>query len=83
LLTQTVEEKSNRVIEVLLSAVSPVELMAGKILGQMAVSTLVLAPSQGADLKVRNFASAVLLTRPPGRSPGRLVLMSPSRHLRR
>jgi ABC-2 type transport system permease protein len=43
LLTQTVEEKSNRVIEVLLSAVSPIELMAGKILGQMAVSMLVLA----------------------------------------
>ena len=43
LLTQTVEEKSNRVIEVLLSAVSPLELMAGKILGQMAVSLLVLA----------------------------------------
>jgi len=43
LLTQTVEEKSNRVVEVLLSAVSPMELMAGKILGQMAVSLLVLA----------------------------------------
>lgn len=43
LLTQTVEEKSNRVIEVLLSAVSPMELMAGKIIGQMAVSLLVLA----------------------------------------
>ena len=43
LLTQTIEEKSNRVIEVLLSAVSPLELMAGKILGQMAVSMLVLA----------------------------------------
>ena len=28
------------------------------------MSTLVLAPSQGADLHVRNFASAVLLTRP-------------------
>src|SRR6185295_3413101 len=42
LLTQTIEEKSNRVIEVLLSAVSPLELMAGKILGQMAVSMLVL-----------------------------------------
>jgi len=42
LLTQTVEEKSNRVVEVLLSAVSPMELMAGKILGQMAVSLLVL-----------------------------------------
>jgi ABC-2 type transport system permease protein len=43
LLTQTIEEKSNRVVEVLLSAVSPLELMAGKILGQMAVSLLVLA----------------------------------------
>lgn len=42
LLTQTVEEKSNRVVEVLLSAVSPMELMAGKILGQMGVSMLVL-----------------------------------------
>ena len=42
LLTTTVEEKSNRVIEVLLSAVSPMELMAGKLIGQMAVSLLVL-----------------------------------------
>ena len=37
LLTSTVEEKSNRVVEVLLSAVSAMELMTGKILGQMAV----------------------------------------------
>ena len=43
LLTSTVEEKSNRVIEVLLSAVSPMELMAGKLIGQLAVSLLVLA----------------------------------------
>ncbi len=43
LLTQVIEEKSSRVVEVLLSAVSPLELMAGKILGQMAVSMLVLA----------------------------------------
>jgi len=33
LLTNTIEEKSNRVIEVLLSSVSPVELLAGKIAG--------------------------------------------------
>ena len=33
LLTSLIEEKSSRVIEVLLSAVSPLELMAGKILG--------------------------------------------------
>lgn len=33
LLNNTIEEKSNRILEVLLSSVSPVELMAGKILG--------------------------------------------------
>ena len=42
LLTSTVEEKSSRVIEVLLSAVSPMELMAGKLLGQMFISLLVM-----------------------------------------
>jgi ABC-type Na+ efflux pump permease subunit len=42
LLTSTIEEKSNRVIEVLLSAVSPLELMAGKIIGQMGVSLVAL-----------------------------------------
>ena len=43
LVTSTVEEKSSRVIEVLLSAVSPFELMAGKILGQMGVSLVMLS----------------------------------------
>jgi ABC-2 type transport system permease protein len=43
LLTSTIEEKSSRVIEVLLSAVSPLELMTGKILGHMAVSLAALA----------------------------------------
>jgi ABC-2 type transport system permease protein len=38
LLTSTVEEKSNRVMEVLLSALSPMELLAGKIVGQLGVS---------------------------------------------
>lgn len=33
LLTNTIEEKSNRLMEVLLSSVSPVELMTGKTLG--------------------------------------------------
>ena len=36
LLTNTIEEKSTRVIEVLLSSVSPFELMAGKIVGMAA-----------------------------------------------
>ena len=42
LLTSTVEEKSSRVMEVLLSAVSPMELLAGKIIGQFGVSMIVL-----------------------------------------
>jgi ABC-2 type transport system permease protein len=43
LMTSTIEEKSSRVAEVLLSAVSPIELMAGKILGQMGVSLVALS----------------------------------------
>ncbi len=35
LLTTMVEEKSSRIIEVLLAAVSPLDLLAGKILGQL------------------------------------------------
>ena len=42
LVTSTVEEKTSRVIEVLLSAVSPFQLLAGKLLGQMGVSLVVL-----------------------------------------
>lgn len=43
LMTTTIEEKSNRIVEVLLSAVTPMELMTGKILGQLFVGLLVLA----------------------------------------
>jgi ABC-type Na+ efflux pump permease subunit len=43
LLTSTVEEKSSRIVEVLLSAVSPMQLMAGKLLGHMAVSLVALS----------------------------------------
>lgn len=42
LLTTTIEEKSNRVVEVLLSACSPMELMTGKIVGQMMVGLSLL-----------------------------------------
>lgn len=42
LLTTTIEEKSNRIMEVLLSAASPMELMVGKIVGQMAVGLSIL-----------------------------------------
>ena len=44
LLTNTVEEKSNRIIEVLLSSISPFQLMAGKIAG-MAASGLTVVGS--------------------------------------
>ncbi len=39
-MTSTIEEKSSRVVEVLLSAVSPMQLMAGKLFGYMGVSLL-------------------------------------------
>ena len=42
LLTTTIEEKSNKVMEVILSAVSPMQLLCGKILGYAAVSALML-----------------------------------------
>lgn len=42
LLTSLIEEKSNRVMELLLSAVSPEELMWGKIAGQMAVALTIM-----------------------------------------
>jgi ABC-2 type transport system permease protein len=62
LLTSTVEEKSSRVVEVLLSAVSPMELMTGKILGQMAVGLLVLALYAGLGLvALISFATLGLL----------------------
>ena len=50
LLTTTIEEKSNRVVEVLLSAVSPTQLMAGKILGQMVVGLSMLAIYSGVGI---------------------------------
>jgi ABC-type Na+ efflux pump permease subunit len=43
LLTTTIEEKSSRVMEVLLSAVSPMQLMAGKLLGHMAITLLAMS----------------------------------------
>jgi ABC-2 type transport system permease protein len=47
LLTAVVEEKGSRVMEVLLSAVSPVQLMVGKIMGQMAVALVILVVYSG------------------------------------
>lgn len=50
LLTTVVEEKSSRVMEVLLSAVSPMQLMTGKIIGHMSVGVLIIAIYGGAGV---------------------------------
>lgn len=64
LLASTIEEKSNRVMEVLLSAVSPIQLMTGKILGQMAAALLVLLIYSGAGLVALIALSAMYLIDP-------------------
>lgn len=43
LLTSLIEEKSSRIVEVLLAAISPMQLMTGKILGAVAVGLLMMA----------------------------------------
>lgn len=52
LLTSVIEEKSSRVVEVLLSAVSPMQLMGGKIIGMVMVGVLLI----GVWLTVGYFA---------------------------
>lgn len=56
LLTSTVEEKANRVMEVLLSAVSPRQIMVGKILGQMCVGLVILVLYTGIGAAAVIFA---------------------------
>ena len=50
LITSTLEEKGNRVIEVLLSSVSPFQLMAGKVAGTCAVGLTLMTIWAGAGL---------------------------------
>ncbi len=64
LLTTTIEEKSSRVVEVLLSAVSPMELMTGKILGQMAVGLIILVLYAGMGVSALITFSALGLIDP-------------------
>ncbi|MEO0715661.1 MAG: ABC transporter permease [Planctomycetota bacterium] len=47
LMTTTIEEKSSRVVEVLLAAVSPKELMTGKVIGQLGVGLLLMMVYSG------------------------------------
>lgn len=62
LMTSTVEEKSNRVIEVLLAAVSPLELMYGKLLGQLGLGlTMTGVYLLMAFLSLAQFSLAALL----------------------
>ncbi|MBX3380431.1 MAG: ABC transporter permease [Phycisphaeraceae bacterium] len=55
LLTSTIEEKSSRVMEVILSAVSPMQLMLGKILGKGAVGLLILLLYSSAGISAMIF----------------------------
>lgn len=64
LLVSTVEEKASRVVEVLLSAASPFELMAGKLLGQMAVSFVALTLYVGLGLVMLVSFAALGLVNP-------------------
>jgi ABC-2 type transport system permease protein len=50
LMASTVEEKSSRVVEVLLAAVSPLDLMWGKLLGQLGVGLVVMGVYIGLGL---------------------------------
>lgn len=59
LLMSTIEEKSNRVMEVLLSAISPLQLMAGKILGYGLVGAILCGAYGG--LAIAGLAAAALL----------------------
>jgi ABC-2 type transport system permease protein len=59
-LTGVVEEKSSRVVEVLLSRVRPTELLAGKILGIGLVGLAQLAVVMGAGLIALSFSDNTL-----------------------
>jgi ABC-2 type transport system permease protein len=67
LLTSLLEEKSTRVIEVLLAAVKPTELMAGKIIGVVLVGALLLAIWGGVGWQVADARGYGYLI------PGRLL----------
>ncbi|MBX3355287.1 MAG: ABC transporter permease [Phycisphaeraceae bacterium] len=64
LLTTTIEEKSSRVMEVLLSAVSPMQLLTGKLLGQAMVSMVMLGMYTGAGVSMLVFLAMADLVQP-------------------
>lgn len=70
LLTSTIEEKSSKVMEVVLSAVSPLQLLVGKILGYALVSAVMLVMYGGMGLAGLSAAAMSDLV-----SPWMLVLL--------
>ena len=58
MLTSVIEEKNSRVIEVLLSAVSPFELMAGKIVGLAGISLTVIGLWASAAIGTAYYGAA-------------------------
>lgn len=64
LLMATIEEKSNRVMEVLLSAVSPLQLLAGKIAGQCGVGFIIVMVYGAAGVALLVLAASADLLRP-------------------
>jgi ABC-2 type transport system permease protein len=64
LLTSVIEEKSNRIIEVLLSSVTPGELMVGKLMGIAAAGLTMLATWIGALVLVLAWQSLGLTSAP-------------------
>jgi len=71
LLTSTIEEKSSKVMEVILSAVSPMQLLLGKILGYAMVSAVMLVMYGGLAIAGLSAAAMADLV-----SPWMLLLMA-------
>jgi len=62
LMNSTIEEKSSRVVEVLLAAVSPLELMWGKLLGRLGVGLIIVVVYVGLGmLALLEFSLAGLI----------------------
>ena len=70
LLFGTIEEKSNKLMEVLLSAISPMQLMAGKIIGQGLVGLVILGVYSSVGV-----ASLIALASLDLVAPSQLVLL--------
>ena len=64
LMTTTIEEKSSRVVEVLLAAVSPRQLMTGKIIGQLGVGLLLMGVYSGLGIGALSAFSLLSLLEP-------------------